>query len=688
MTSPSSYLHHLLPDVEENVALQLFTTVFLGIVVENLLDNYFSRSWVSFKNVATVFQALTQHHRDGFVSTSKKCAMDVFEAFLAQSSEESITAWKRAMDCVEETVCQMQCNSTQEEFDFNATRLLVAALELSEEFGSCDDTVKLVCLANKSSLFHDRKRFTQGQAKRILLHHGFEDYKHFIEKFANDVNLNSVLVPVNASQCRPIAVEREGDLQSLLSFAQNATLEELVASSNSICSSKVLSGRLFAKANDPNGSDLHLMRTALEVSRVIRSRLNREREQVLRCHPHMVKFWIDLMDLEFRLLLADQNYAACIHLFEKEGIFQQCVSEGLFLEHQELPEPVRQKLAMWMTKVFSNLAFAATWVGWFDKSLSYFQKAFDLIEACPGVANHSILEDEEFSKPKDVYCITSLRTLLGHSLLETYGFIGNVDQFLEISWKAINLAIRDLLNFPASMEGNTGAWKLMKAATETLALSSVLSNNEAHVLVFLCEQSANLSTGFEDASKKKLQEVISDFMNITARIKSVPSIKQLGYVLRTAKKLLKDGRVQFAKSMCESFLRTCMPALETEMEHSTIIQNLTSQNLITILKLEIIMLAAGLRAVTGDLDGALCLARISLKFEFNSCLLGSITHLNAAHIYLFLSTIMYRKSLPERALHYATLAIGIQKTIYGDLINEDLTQSLTWYRFLTEHRRV
>ena len=258
--------------------------------------------------------------------------------------------------------------------------------------------------------------------------------------------------------------------------------------------------------------------------------------------------------------------------------------------------------------------------------------------------------------------------------------MGNFAVHLQVTWKAIHLAIDDLLSYPASLEDKPDAGIMLSAATEFLAVSAVLLGLDEAVLASFCEQSANLSSHASNwGFRQKLEKATCEFMDLTKRLKSVWFVRYIGQVWTMAKAYLNKGNLNSAKFVCESFLADFASFLAVELDKPTIDFHSLSQTMMTTLMFEVMTLTAGLRSVSGELDDALHLFEMSLTFQFQGRPLGGLVHLKAAQIFFSISTILHRKRLPEGALHFAKKALDIQKKVYGDSLGEeDLSRSLTW----------
>ena len=392
------------------------------------------------------------------------------------------------------------------------------------------------------------------------------------------------------------------------------------------------------------------------------------------------------MDQEYHFLATNKDQVGCLHLFDNEILFQECVSEGFLLNGFQLSQQDRNKLADTLLRVLYNLAIAALEVGWYTKVLHHVQTALQLMEACRDFNKLSIITMRSIRLDQsNVHCITSIKTALTFLLMETYVFMGKFAVHLQFTWKAIHLAIDDLLDYPASLEDKTDAGIMLSAAMEFLAVSAVLLGLDEAVLASFCEQSANLSSHASNSRfRQKLEKVTCEFMDLTKRLKSVRFVRYIGQVWTLAKAYLSNGNLNSAKFVCESFLADFTSFLEVELDDSTIDPHSLSQTMMTTLMFEVMTLTAGLRSVSGELDDALHLFEMSLTFQFQGRPLVGLVHLKAAQIFFSISTILYRKRLPEGALHFAKKALDIQKKVYGDSLGEeDLSLSLTWYNFLT-----
>ena len=688
LNGPSSHLGHILPNLRSDVAVHLLIALLLSMVVGTLVDHYWTRNWTSILSVAATFQTLAGKYSSRCVSTSMDCLIYFFMAFFSEysNSDESIPAWNRAMRSVEETLHLIRFTSSADEFNFHALRVLGTALEMSANLGSYNDIVKLVNISKHVqvfALFKDNLMVDLAQA--VFRAHGFESCKHFIDTFSVELDLNFLRLPAPQLGPKIELVDHSEELESLLSLAQTSSWEELVGTIKSIYVSDILNVRkLTATANSQNNSCL--VRKLLTVSGIIRDRLSKEKERIYRSHAKLIQFWFYLMDQEFHFLATNEDHAGCLHLFDNEILFQECVSEGFLLNRLQLSQQDRNKLANHLLKLLHTLATAAMKVGWYAKVLHHVQTALQLIEACRNfnelctITMRSIRLDQS-----NVRCITSIKTTLTFLLLDTYGLMGNFAVHLQFTWKAIHLAIDDLLSYPASLEEKTDAGIMLSAATELLAVSAVLLGLDEAVLASFCEQSANLSSHASNSRfRQKLEKVTCEFMDLTKRLKSVRFVRYIGQVWTTAKAYLNKGNLNSAKFVCESFLADFASFLEVELDDSTIDPHSLSQTMMTTLMFEVMTLTAGLRSVSGELDDALHLFEMSLTFQFQGRPLVGLVHLKAAQIFFSISTILYRKRLPEGALHFAKKALDIQRKVYGDSLGEeDLSRSLTWYNFLT-----
>ena len=480
-------------------------------------------------------------------------------------------------------------------------------------------------------------------------------------------------------------MDQNKELDNLLCFAQTFSWEELVRNIRLICTNGVLNLRKFTETTNAQNNSC-LVRKLLAVSRIIRNRLSKEKERIYCSHTKLIQFWFYLMDQEFQFLATNEDHAGCLHLFDNEILFQECVSEGFLLNGLQLSRQGRNKLADTLLRVLNNLAIAALKVGWYTKVLHHVQTALQLIEACRDFNELCTIPMRSLWLHQDnVRCITPIKTMMTFLLLETYVFMGNFAVHLQFTWKAIRLAIDDLLSYPASLEDKTDAGIMLSAATDLLAVSAVLLGLDEAVLASFCERSANLSSHASNLRfRQKWEKVTCEFMDLTKRLKSVRFFRYIGQVWKKAKAYLNKGNLKSAKFVCESFLADFASFFEVELDNSTIDLHSLSQTVMTTLMLEVMTLTAGLRSVSSDLDDALHLFEVSLGFQFQGRPLVGLVHLKAAQIFFSISTILYRKGLPEGALHFAKKALDIQKKVYGDSLGEgDLSRSLTWYNFLT-----
>ena len=115
------------------------------------------------------------------------------------------------------------------------------------------------------------------------------------------------------------------------------------------------------------------------------------------------------MDQEFHFLSTNKDHAGCLHLFDNEILFQECVSEGFLLNGLQLSQQDRNKLANTLFRVLNNLAIAALKVGWYTKALHHVQTALQLIEACRDFNQLSIITIKSIRlHQSNVHCITSI----------------------------------------------------------------------------------------------------------------------------------------------------------------------------------------------------------------------------------------------------------------------------------------
>ena len=689
LNSPSSHLAYLLPNIRRDVALDLLIALLLDTVVGTLVNQFLMLNWTPILSVAATFQTLAGLYSGKCVSTSMECLIDLFTASFSETSNESMSAWNRAMERVEETLHLIQCTSPPDELNFHAVHLLGIALEFSMRLSSYDDIVKLVHITKYFHVFplFELNSMMQSLAKALIHTHGFECCKHLSDTFSIEVDWSRLLLPAPQFQPTIELVDQNKELDNLLCFAQTFSWEELVENIRSICTNGILNlSKITKTTNGQNNSCL--VRKIFEVSRIIRNRLSEEKERIYCSHTKLIQFWFYLMDQEFHFLAANEDQAGCLHLFDNEILFQECVSEGFLLNRLQLSQQDRNKLADTLLRVLHNLATAAKNVGWYAKVLHHAQTALQLIEACRDFNKLSIITMRSNRLDQsNVHCITSKKTTLTFLLLDTYGLMGNFAVHLQFTRKAIHLAIDDLQSYPASLEDKPDAGIMLGAATKFLAVSAVLLGLDEAVLASFCEQSANLSSHASNSRfRQKLEKAACEFMDLTKRLKSVSFVRYIGQMWTMAKAYLNKGNLNSAKFVCESFLAdfASLAFLAVELDKPTIDFHSLSKTMMTTLMFEVMTLTAGLRSVSGELDDALHLFEMSLTFQFQGRPLGGLVHLKAAQIFSPFRRFSTERDFPRGRFTSQKKALDIQKKVYGDSHGEeDLSHSLTWYNFLT-----
>ena len=227
LNSPSSHLAYLLPNIRRDVAVDLLIALLLNTVVGTLVNQLWTHNWTPFLSIAATFQTLAGLYSGKCVSTSMECLIDLFTAYLSENSDESITAWNRAIGNVEERLHLMYCTSPPDVFNLHAVRFLGIALEMSVHLGSYDDIVNLVHITKHFLVIppFELKSMMKSLAEAVFHTHGLECCKHFIDTFSIELDWNRLLLPAPQFQPTIDLVDQNKELDNLLCFVQNFSWE-------------------------------------------------------------------------------------------------------------------------------------------------------------------------------------------------------------------------------------------------------------------------------------------------------------------------------------------------------------------------------------------------------------------------------------------------------------------------------